>query len=559
MSSSIFSRIGAILAAGLLAAGPAGAADTVLASKHDLSIAGGGAIKATREAEVCLFCHTPHRGTGDTPLWNHTMSQASYTPYSSTTIRSEIGQPTGASKLCLSCHDGTVALGMVHSRSNPIEMQSGVTTMPAGRSNLGTDLSDDHPVSFKYDSALAATRGDLKDPSTLINEVKLDHNSDMQCTSCHDPHSNQYGKFLVRDNTASGLCVQCHAPPGWQDSVHRMSNKNWNGSGVDPWPFSEELTVSANACASCHVSHGAGTPQRLLTHADEERNCFSCHNGNVATKNVETDFNKFSVHPIFDNTGIHQPLEDVVNPPRHVECADCHDPHASQTQAATAPNASGALTGVRGVNSAGAIANAVQYEYELCYRCHADSANKGPARVNRQFPQTNTRIEFDSSNQSYHPIEVPSRNGTSVSALDGVQPDVLHGLPQQRPGAGRGRVRGERSAWLHVPTDPGAAVDHHRPGDRELGHLCAVLQVPQPLQHPGRPEFSVSQEAHCRHPHRLHHLPRSPWRSERQASHQLQSGLRYPRGGPGRVPEHRLAERELHVELPRRRAYQRVV
>src|SRR5262249_42267033 len=120
-------------------------ADTVLASKHDLSASGPGTVRATAESEVCLFCHTPHRGTGEQPLWNHSMSKATYTPYSSSTARATIGQPTGASKLCLSCHDGTVALGMVQSRSLPIPMRNQVTTMPAGRSNLGTDLSDDHP------------------------------------------------------------------------------------------------------------------------------------------------------------------------------------------------------------------------------------------------------------------------------------------------------------------------------------------------------------------------------------------------------------------------------
>src|SRR5258707_13962689 len=45
-------------------------ADTILASKHDLSASGPGTIKATAESEVCSFCHTPHLGTGDTPLWS---------------------------------------------------------------------------------------------------------------------------------------------------------------------------------------------------------------------------------------------------------------------------------------------------------------------------------------------------------------------------------------------------------------------------------------------------------------------------------------------------------
>src|SRR6185503_13726252 len=54
-------------------------ADTILASKHDLSSTGPGTIKATAESDVCGFCHTPHRGTGETPLWNHAASTATYT------------------------------------------------------------------------------------------------------------------------------------------------------------------------------------------------------------------------------------------------------------------------------------------------------------------------------------------------------------------------------------------------------------------------------------------------------------------------------------------------
>src|SRR4051812_13382333 len=149
-------------------------ADTVLASKHDLSVAGPGSIKASAEAEVCTFCHTPHRGTGELPLWNHGLSTATYTPYNSSTTRATIGQPTGASKLCLSCHDGTVALGMIPPRSKPFKMRNDAPPIPAGKSNLGTDLSDDHPISFTYDNALVAADGQLKDPATLNNKVRLD-------------------------------------------------------------------------------------------------------------------------------------------------------------------------------------------------------------------------------------------------------------------------------------------------------------------------------------------------------------------------------------------------
>src|SRR5436853_7285996 len=192
------------------------AAESVISSKNNLSVSGPGGIRATMESEICIFCHTPHRATAAQPLWNHTLSEATYTPYNSSTIKAAVGQPTGASKLCLSCHDGTVALGMVNSRSTPIQMRNGVATLPAGSARIGTDLSDDHPVSFTYDSALVTANGQLRDPSSLNQKVRLDHNNQMQCTSCHDPHNNEFGKFLVKNNYASGLCVECHTMNSWQ-------------------------------------------------------------------------------------------------------------------------------------------------------------------------------------------------------------------------------------------------------------------------------------------------------------------------------------------------------
>lgn len=393
-------------------------ADGILGSKHDLSIAGPGPIKAVTERDVCLFCHTPHRAAADTPpLWNHTASTASYTPYSSSTAKAVMGQPTGASKLCLSCHDGTVALGMVSSRSTPIEMQGGVTTLPPGPSRLGTDLSDDHPVSITYDNSLVSANGQLRPPSSLTDKVRLDHNNQMQCTSCHDSHDNKYGKFLVQDNTGSALCITCHNMDYWQLSDHRTSPKTWNGAGIDPWPHTEGTTVAANACENCHAPHNAGTKPRLLNFADEEQNCYSCHSGNVAARNIQAEFNKFSVHPILNTSGRHDPVEDPVNPTRHVECSDCHNPHAANSSAGTVPAISGALAGVTGVNASGAVITPATKEYELCFRCHADSVARGPARVPRRVSETNTRLEFASSAASFHPVVTTGRNPNVPSLM----------------------------------------------------------------------------------------------------------------------------------------------
>jgi len=65
---------------------------------------------ATGGDELCVYCHTPHGATaGATPLWNRDLSGATYVPYQSSSLDATgIGQPGGTSKLCLSCHDGTM-------------------------------------------------------------------------------------------------------------------------------------------------------------------------------------------------------------------------------------------------------------------------------------------------------------------------------------------------------------------------------------------------------------------------------------------------------------------
>lgn len=404
-----------ILAVGLMLLGSVGPAlSEVSTTKHNLSVSGPGTVKAGSETQICIFCHTPHNASPSAPLWNRRNPGGSYIPYASSTAKANAGQPTGASLTCLSCHDGTIALGDVLSRATPISM-AGSSVMPPGNSNLGTDLSDDHPISITYSSSLAAAHGgELADPATLTGKVKLDANGQMQCTACHDPHNDANGKFLVMANTASALCLTCHAKSGWITSSHRTSAATWKGMGTNPWAHSGGQTVAANACENCHRPHSAGGKKWLLNYGAEEANCYPCHNGNVAAKNIQSEFSaKPSIHPIASSTGIHDASEPALIQSRHVECADCHNPHAAVKSTGTPP---GSLAGVKGISILGTEIKPVTAEYQLCFRCHADSSGKPSSRTIRQIVQNNTRLEFDPTNPSYHPIAAPGKN-TNVPNL----------------------------------------------------------------------------------------------------------------------------------------------
>jgi predicted CXXCH cytochrome family protein len=172
----------------------------IAGSAHDFS--GNG----WSNGEICLPCHTPHNAdisVANSPLWNHEVTVATYTLYTSNTFDATMGQPGESSKLCLSCHDGTVALDSFGGSTG--------STMLTGDGNLGTDLADDHPISFVYDAALATADGELENPSTNTTVAGLLFGGQLQCASCHDVH-NSLGQanLLVLDNAASALCLTCH-------------------------------------------------------------------------------------------------------------------------------------------------------------------------------------------------------------------------------------------------------------------------------------------------------------------------------------------------------------
>ncbi len=383
---------------------------SILTSKHNLSVSSSGTIKATSESEVCIFCHTPHNSSPRAPLWNKNATGTTYLLYNSSTMEAIPGQPDGSSILCLSCHDGTIALGDLVSRSTQITM----TNTMSPRGNLTTDLSNDHPISFTYDAALASADGQLKTPPLLNTE--LDNNSRLQCTSCHDPHKETYPKFLVASTEFSALCFTCHDRSYWANSTHNTSSKTWNGTGTDPWAHLESAysNVSQNACANCHDPHNADGKPRLLKSLAEENNCLDCHNGNVAGKNIQTQLAKTYRHNVFGYIGVHNPTESPFVLTKHVECQDCHNPHASNATTAVAPFVNGFNRGVEGIDQSGNTVLTSTYEYEICYKCHAGNSWTPAPAFPRQINQNNVRLEFATSNPSFHPV-VGARNNTEIT------------------------------------------------------------------------------------------------------------------------------------------------
>jgi len=197
--------------------------------------------------EICIFCHTPHNASPQSSLWNRPdpASMGSFPVYggqlvikgsfnvADATLHSQYNSatfpyPNGASKLCLSCHDGITAIGTVLD-GTAFNMINASNINAMGDPRLAINLATSHPISFVYDSQVLSDISQVKPGEyqlpTLV-DVPLDGQKRMQCTTCHDPHEDT--------REAEGL-------PFWRHTTPAVVN----GEFVE-------------VCNDCHLSGMAG-------------------------------------------------------------------------------------------------------------------------------------------------------------------------------------------------------------------------------------------------------------------------------------------------------------
>lgn len=156
----------------------------------------------------CNICHIPigeNISNNYQPVWNKNENIETYTLYKSSSLDANIGQPSGISKMCLGCHDGTTA----------IDDKGGSGKF--SHISKGNDLSNNHPVSFTYDEILAGYDNELQNPKVApsglggtIDEDLL-VNGRVECISCHNPHNSMNITGMLKiNNTNSKLCLTCH-------------------------------------------------------------------------------------------------------------------------------------------------------------------------------------------------------------------------------------------------------------------------------------------------------------------------------------------------------------
>ena len=182
--------------------------------------------------------------------------------------------------------------------------------------------------------------------------------------------------------------------------------------------------INVEGCGGCHG--GRGFPGGGLLKGRAEKLCYRCHGLDSPGRgrsgaDIESVMHKMSRHPVEETSHLHNRREELPasSPidPRHVACADCHLTHITDPEKAW-NGVPGYIPGQARGRARGGVPTGIRkkmadLEYEICYRCHSDGANMG-------FGARDISEEFDTTNMSYHPVEMAGRNRNVPSLVTGM-------------------------------------------------------------------------------------------------------------------------------------------
>lgn len=210
----------------------------IVGSKHDMTtLTATYAFDMESQKRVYAYCHTPHHKLDSgskltyNPLWSHTINNENYKAYDSATFNSDfskIGDPlVGPSRLCLSCHDGVIAIDQ-HYNANGTAKGDKLTNdtwdaIAVGKDQDGNStVANTHPIGFditaitneKYPEIKLGLDGPMKTKGRTLASLGFAQNGKnyFTCSSCHDVHNKENNEvyFLFDKQEGSKICLMCH-------------------------------------------------------------------------------------------------------------------------------------------------------------------------------------------------------------------------------------------------------------------------------------------------------------------------------------------------------------
>lgn len=259
-----------LLAAALLVAFVSVSANAgIVGSAHDFSSYG------WSKNQICLPCHAPHQALGTENykagiLWNHELTKQTkglkFDLYSSSRVEAGHTDLDTGSILCMSCHDGTVALDSFGGNLNGGQIIGGKYLKGANG-----DLTGSHPVGTEAvyrtnNDGQLSTSTSFADPKELsangyrVSLRKIAGTTDpitnvtaytyvVGCGTCHNPHNGLHqanGEGMLRVPNKGNVVVggtsyiDATGAPQLSKVVYR--------------PAGSKTTVPGSGlCLTCHI------------------------------------------------------------------------------------------------------------------------------------------------------------------------------------------------------------------------------------------------------------------------------------------------------------------
>jgi predicted CXXCH cytochrome family protein len=174
----------------------------ITGSAHDFS------GESWAAGQICQPCHIPHLASSDpfTPLWGHDNTQVNYQDNLVSFYGTVWGSVNGPTLMCLSCHDGTVALDSYGGNIGTEFIDPEYDIVPDDAS-----LAGNHPVSVAYDETLIDFNSEASVIAAGLKFFNIETSADVECGTCHDVHnSTNIEGLLWISNAGSALCLACH-------------------------------------------------------------------------------------------------------------------------------------------------------------------------------------------------------------------------------------------------------------------------------------------------------------------------------------------------------------
>ena len=362
----------------------------------------------------CAHCHEPHAMFGTTEPAPSGVGDAGPDPY---LVFKEYGTSTNYAYLCWYCHEN---ISNINLSSSPLTM--GRWSFYQGQSVYA--LSS-HYLSPQFYWPGTAGGGD---PVTIWPR---------------QARSSSGGNV--------GSCLNCHTPHGIKSSGASTAFDTTSPDGTGGVPTDRQIVNCVIPPCNPSVTSDYMIPRQLISW--EENLCERCHDaGGPSTKNIQDEINKRylpggSGHPVDDTTlaGRHVASEAIPITTKHVECYDCHNPHAAKSPTgALGDGDGGRVKGMKYVDINGTVQSPATlggtrepYIYEVCLKCHGNTWDQVFAGSSKVYPtetvyrppgMSNKRLEFDSTssdatygppgtNSAYHPVASAGKNTSLALCL----------------------------------------------------------------------------------------------------------------------------------------------